>query len=69
MPVNSDTSALIAGYVCRIFVYSDNYPTNGKNIFTGICTIRQYKVDPSGPLYTFTFIGLQYLLAKMYFKV
>lgn len=69
MPVNSDTSALIAGYVCRIFVYSDNYPTSGKNIFTGICTIREYKVDPSGPLYTFTFIGIQYLLSKMYYKL
>lgn len=31
--VNSTTAAIVPGNVCRVFVYSDNYP-NGKNVYT-----------------------------------
>lgn len=68
LPVNSETVEMEEGQVMKLIVFSDNYP-NGKTIFTGVCTISEYRIGPDGEYRTMTYLGIQYLLAKMFYKV
>lgn len=67
MKYNAETTELQEGQVMKMIVFSDNYPT-GKTIFTGVCTISEYRVGPDGEYQKMTYLGLQYWLSKLYYK-
>lgn len=42
MAVNALSASITPGNVAKVIVFSDNYPT-GKTVYTGVCTIREYR--------------------------